>query len=212
MPTPIDRMIAGFRGFRSHYYDRHPERLAELASQGQRPQVLLIACADSRVDPAILTRSEPGEIFVVRNVANLVPPYEPDGRYHDTCAAVEYAVRHLRVEHIVVCGHSCCGGIQALMDQARGLPDEHDFIAPWMNLAAGSCGPLVAELVGGGTIESATFEQAAICGSLNNLLGFPWVRDRVEAGDLTLHGWWFELHKGELWHHNDSTGRFDPLA
>ncbi len=111
-PT-VDRMLAGFKSFKAIYYEQRPERVKDLVDMGQKPEVLLIACSDSRVDPAILTNAEPGEMFVVRNVANLVPPYEPDENYHGTSAAIEFAVCDLKVRDIVVLRHQCCGGISA---------------------------------------------------------------------------------------------------
>ena len=137
MPKPtVDRMLAGFKSFKAMYYEQRPERVEDLVNMGQRPEVLLIACSDSRVDPAILTNAEPGEMFVIRNVANLVPPYEPDENYHGTSSAIEFAVRDLKVKDIVILGHSACGGMQALVEhgEAGKVPDR-DFIGEWVSIA-----------------------------------------------------------------------------
>lgn len=199
--NPVDRLIAGFRGFHALYYEQRPERIRDLVDRGQTPKVLMIACSDSRVDPAIITNSEPGEIFIVRNVANMVPPYAPDGAYHGTSAALEYAVRDLKVEHIVILGHSRCGGIRALMSAAQ---DEtalagRDFVGQWVSI----CGDA------GSHEHSDEAEKAAIKVSLENLLTFPWVAERVEAGKLDLHGWWFQIETGNLWELNRETGEYE---
>lgn len=196
--TPIDRLVAGFRGFHALYYEQRPERIRDLVEVGQNPKVLMIACSDSRVDPAIVTNAEPGELFIVRNVANLVPPYAPDGNYHGTSAALEYAVRDLKVEHIVVLGHSHCGGIRALMDSTEGDITEREFIGPWVSIC--KCA--------GETEDSDAVERGAIKGSLTNLMSFPWVKERVDAGNLSLHGWWFDIEKGNLWELNRETGEY----
>lgn len=194
MVDPIDRLIAGFRGFRARYYEQRPERMQELARAGQSPEVMLIACADSRVDPALLLDSEPGELFVVRNVANLVPPYGPDDGLHGTSAALEFAVRDLKVQHIVILGHSMCGGVQALRSAMSGEPQSREFIAPWMEIAAEAC-PCGAD---GEVPEQSKVERDGIRISLRNLATFPWIAEKVSAGELQLHGWWVDLNNGRL--------------
>lgn len=198
--NPIDRLVAGFRGFHALYYEQRPERIRDLVERGQKPKVLMIACSDSRVDPAIVTNAEPGELFIVRNVANLVPPYAPDGNYHGTSAALEFAVRDLKVEHIVVLGHSACGGIRALMNAARdGDNPGREFIGPWVSICEGACGHDHSEDV----------EREAIKISLKNLMSFPWVEERVNNGDLDLYGWWFQIESGNLWQLNRETGDYE---
>lgn len=201
--SPLDRLVAGFRGFQAHYYEQRPERIVDLVQQGQHPKVLMVACSDSRVDPAILLNAEPGDLFIVRNVANLVPPYAPDGNYHGTSAAIEFAIRDLKVEHVVVLGHSRCGGIRALIDAAGtadvAQPAKRDFIGPWVSICDHARGHNSSEEV----------EREAIKISLQNLMTFPWVEDRVSAGDLTLCGWWFQMETGNLWELNTDTGDFE---
>lgn len=191
----IDKLLAGFAGFRAERFAT--EAFGTLARDGQKPRLLVIACSDSRVDPAILFGAEPGELFVVRNVANLVPPFEPDGHYHGTSAAIEFAVRDLAVSHILVLGHSSCGGIAALAADGGA---ERDFIGSWMSLAAETC-PC------GGARER---EQASIRRSVENLRSFPWIAAREVAGELALHGWWFDLGEGRLWRLDGEA--FSPLA
>ena len=128
---PINRLIAGFKSFRQNYFEGRPEIYRDLVQHGQHPEVMVIACSDSRVNPSVITEAAPGQLFVVRNVANLVPPYTPDGHPHDTAAALEYAVRDLQVDHIVVLGHTHCGGIKRLCDGARNGP-KREFIDDWV--------------------------------------------------------------------------------
>jgi carbonic anhydrase len=217
MPA-IERLLAGFKVFKAQNYEHRPELFARLIAEGQRPEVLIIACSDSRVDPAILLDAQPGELFVVRNVANLVPPYNPDRQHHGTSSAVEFAVRDLGVQHIVVLGHAHCGGIQALRsyhhDPARQR-DRH-FIASWVKIAESA----LKSTYGGvhhpdpqpGDSHSAQIEQDAIRISLANLSGFPWIADAVAAGKLRLHGWWFDLDHGRIWSIDPFDGEFDCIA
>lgn len=193
MVEAVNRLIAGFRGFRARYYEQRPERMQELSARGQAPEVMVIACSDSRVDPALLLDAEPGELFMVRNVANLVPPYGPDARAHGTSAALEFAVRDLAVRHIIVLGHSACGGIQALRAVGAGQPSEREFIAPWMDIAAEACA-----CSGGAVPDQQTVEQQSIRISVRNLHTFPWIEERLRAGTLMVHGWWVDLAGGRL--------------
>lgn len=197
----IRRLLAGVRAFRARYYEARPERLRPLVEGGQTPQVLMIACADSRVDPALLTDAEPGELFVVRNVANLVPPHAPDTGLHGTSAAIEFAVRDLLVEHIVVLGHAGCGGIRALIE---GDHEEREFIDAWVAIARAAADK--------GGHDHAAVERAAVAGSLDNLLTFPWIRERHATGALQIHGWWFDLEAGELWYTEPGAEDFRPLG
>ena len=201
----MDQLIAGYRRFRSETWPREHARFEELAERGQRPRAMVIACSDSRVDPQMVFRAAPGELFVVRNVANLVPPYEPDAAYHGTSAALEFGVRVLRVPDLVVMGHALCGGVQALLE---GAPAEAaDFVAPWMRIARAArdrvlaCVPVQA--------RQEACEQETVRLSLANLMTFPWVREAVEAGRLRLHGCHFGVATGRLTV-LDADGRFVP--
>ena len=190
----IAGLVAGFRVFRTRNYGQHGGHMRELATHGQSPEVMIVACSDSRVDPALLLGAQPGDLFTVRNVANLVPPYSPDSAYHGTSAALEYAVRDLAVRHIVVLGHSACGGIQALRAAASGSAVEREFINPWMQIAAAACPCSDGEPVP----DQQSVEHDGIRISLENLRSFPWVDEQIRAGRLTLHGWWVELMEGRL--------------
>lgn len=219
----IRRLMAGIKGFRARYYEKYPESMRMLVEKGQRPEVLLIGCSDSRVDPALITQAEPGELFVVRNVANLVPPYQPDGHYHGTSAAIEYAVTVLGVSHVVVLGHARCGGIQGLIGLNSGERPPGNFIAPWVSIAQSACErfiPSAGENPSEDEQNAAAswlrdsphlVERAAIRGSLENLLTFPFVRERVDQGMLHLHGWWFDIESGDLWVVDPRTSNFVPV-
>jgi len=193
----IEKFIAGFRQFQRSYFGKDRELFDQL-KQRQQPRALIISCCDSRVDPAILTSSEPGDLFVVRNVANLVPPCETGGGHHGVSAALEFGVCSLGVQHIIVLGHSQCGGIRALMEDSYGS-EEVGFIAKWMHIAAPAREKIRKELPHKSIdLQSRACEQAAILVSLENLLSFPWISQRVDAGTLTLHGWYFDMSQGEL--------------
>ncbi len=188
----IGRLIAGFESFRKTYYEEQPGFYRSLVEKGQRPDVMVIACSDSRVNPSIIAKAEPGELFVVRNVANLVPPYEPDSHYHGTSAAIEFAVRDLDVEHIIVLGHSHCGGIRCLCEGHENAGDR-EFIDGWMSIVEQARDDSLE-----GEARRRHAERQAIKVSLDNLLSFPWLKKRVDDGRLKLHGWWFDLEAGEL--------------
>lgn len=205
----ISHLTDGIRAFKAQHYGRPSGLMQSLVEDGQAPATLMISCSDSRVDPAILSGAKPGELFTVRNVANLVPPYQPGPSLHGTGAAIEYAVRDLKVDHIVVMGHAHCGGIKALIGSAGGQRMARDFINDWVEIALDACKLSVGdEATADGRrdvsldlLKENAFlvERAAIACSLANLLTYPWLRERVEAGTLQLHGWWFDLETGDLW-------------
>lgn len=201
-----DPLLTGYQRFRE---ERWPEARAEYEAlaKGQKPHTLVIACSDSRADPALIFDAAPGQLFVVRNVANLVPPYEPDGRLHGVSAALEFAVKVLKVERIVVMGHAYCGGVHAML---KGAPDDcRDFVAPWVGQAA----PRVRRFVEDFPADQAerVAEEAVVRLSIDNLRSFPWVAQREAAGDLALTGLHFGIYDGVL-RVLAGPGRFEPLA
>lgn len=203
----IDRFVDGIRRFQSQHYHDQPELMRRLVDQGQSPSILMICCSDSRVDPALLTGANPGDLFVLRNVANLVPPYDPAAAMHGTGAAIEYAVRDLKVSNVVVLGHAHCGGIRALLGAAGGVWPDRDFIGTWVGMALKACDHHVKDEAGQERKVSLDLlkqnpdlvERASVLGSIDNLLTYPWLKERVDAGNLTLHGWWFDLETGDVW-------------
>jgi carbonic anhydrase len=204
------RLLEGYSAFRAGRLQTEQNRYRVLAERGQAPQVMVIGCCDSRVSPEVIFDAGPGELFVVRNVANLVPPYAPDGSYHGVSAALEFAVVALKVKHIVVLGHARCGGVKAFTEDAEPLGPS-DFIGKWMSLMAPA-----AEKVGPrGSLSQDEYlermEQASITNSLDNLLTFPRLRRHVERGDITLHGAYFGVATGQLSLRDPATGAFSPV-
>ncbi len=208
----MDRLIEGFRRFRETYFEDNRALFSALASGGQQPRVLLIGCCDSRVDPGLIFGAQPGEMFVLRNVANLVPPFETGGTYHGTSAAIEFAVRSLEVEHVVVLGHAGCGGVRALVE--GGSAEGTDFLRPWMDIARTARDRALAlTLSAGEPIEAARriAEQETVAISLANLMTFPWLRERVGDGRLTLHGWYFDVEHGDLFRLDSRSNTFQKV-
>jgi carbonic anhydrase len=217
-PAGVDfpeRLTQGYRNFMRHRFAGESARYRDLAERGQKPRTLLIGCCDSRVAPEAIFDMGPGELFVVRNVANLVPPYAPNDDYHGTSAALEFAVMGLRVEHVVVLGHAQCGGVKAYAENeadpyTRPL-SPGDFIGSWMRLIAPA-----AEAVGRPHEATADYVErlakASIVNSLANLRSFPCVRTLEERGRLALHGAYFGVMDGRLETLDPATGRFVPVA
>jgi len=205
--SSTDPLIAGYRRFRADHWPAARAEYEALAADGQTPHTLIVACSDSRADPALIFDAAPGQLFVVRNVANLVPPYEPDGQLHGVSAALEFGVKVLNVDRIVVMGHAHCGGVAAMRD---GAPDSvRDFVAPW--IAQGT--PVVrhiAETVDPAEVEQAS-EEAVVRLSMRNLRTFPWIAEREAAGTLTLTGLHFGIAEGML-RALTTAPRFEPLG
>ena len=202
------RLLNGYRKFRGSRFVSERRRYASLAEAGQQPRIMVVGCIDSRVSPEVIFDAAPGEILVARNVANLVPAYEPDrDSQHGTSAALEFAVQALAVEHIVVLGHALCGGIRAFADEAAPL-SQGDFIGRWMAQIA----PAAAGLGPRDDTFQTRLELASVVHSLGNLLTFPWIAERVKAGRLTLHGAYFGVATGQLLVRNPATGSFEPVS
>ena len=202
------KFINGFKNFRSFYYDAEVDYYAALRD-GQHPKALVIACSDSRADPALLMGCDPGDIFVVRNVANLVPHATEAGRGDAVLAVLEYGVRHLKVEHVIVLGHSCCGGIHALMHPESTPPDSH--VAHWVAIAR----PALERMDDGDNRDAAAHrrncEEAAVLLSVENLLSYPWIQRRVAEHRLSLHAWYFDMEVGDLLAYFPDAERFESL-
>ncbi len=190
----MDDLLDGYRRFRAEVWPRERERFETLAARGQSPRTMVVCCSDSRADPQMIFGAAPGELFVVRNVANLVPPYAPDGAAHGTSAALEFGVRALGVGQVVVMGHALCGGVRALLE---GAPVETpDFVEPWMRIAeparriALRCEP--------GEARQECCEHETVRLSIRNLMTFPWIAERVAAGRLRIRGFHFGIRSGAL--------------
>jgi carbonic anhydrase len=201
------RLIAGYRTFQATRLPIEQDRYSSLAESGQQPEIMVVGCCDSRVSPEVIFDAGPGELFVLRNVANLVPPYSPTGLTHGVSAALEFAVEALRVKHIVVLGHARCGGVRAFATQPPPL-SPGDFIGQWMSLIAPAAeniglqgSRLLPEYLG-------QLEQASILNAIDNLMTFPFVRASVDACRLQLHAAYFDVATGNLSTLDRATGHF----
>lgn len=190
-------LLDGYASFRSGRYTAEAERYRRLGEGSQKPRVMIIACCDSRAAPETIFDAGPGEMFVVRNVANLVPPYTPDGSHHSTSAALEFAVMSLGVKHIVVMGHGRCGGIRAAVQDASPLTHT-DFIGSWMRAIKDVTRIVPREAGDNAETHERHIERASIEHSLANLRTFPWIRVKENKRELSLHGVWFDIALGEL--------------
>jgi len=207
-----DKLIAGYQRFREGYYKDHQEQLSKLSEEGQFPKIAIVSCSDSRVEPTLILDCEPGDLFVIRNVANLVPPCEDDDNYHGTSAALEFAVTSLEVESIIVLGHTQCGGIKSLMDSV-GKKVDKSFISKWMMQLEHVRDEIIADPeIKDKKSRYDCCEKKGIEKSLQNLMTFPWIKKRVDAGELKLHGWRYDLSSSELCALEDKTGRFFRIS
>ena len=208
-------LLERYRAWRALHFEEDRAWYARLAEGGQRPRAMIIACCDSRIDAVGLFGGEPGDLFVVRNVANLIPPYEPDHFKHGTSAAVEYAVTVLRVAHILVIGHSNCGGVGACHAMCSGkaphLLEPASFVGRWMEILRPGYELVAARHPADETAALTALEQEAVLVSLRNLETFPFVRERVAQGMLTLHGAWIDIGSGRLHLFDPETRRFEHL-
>lgn len=202
----LDELIGGYRRFRASGWLAERERFEMTAELGQSPHTMIVACSDSRVDPQMILGARPGELFVIRNIANLIPPFEHDAAHHGTSAALEFGVRSLAVKNLMVLGHGMCGGIKALL---TGSPPDSDFLERWIAIAA----PARARTVGIEPLEARlkACEEEAVRLSLANLMTFPWIAEAVDAGSLALHGAYFDIRHGVL-SILGKDGTFSPAA
>jgi carbonic anhydrase len=202
----MEDLIAGYRRFRAGTWRNERARFDELTKFGQKPRALVIGCSDSRTDPQMVFNAVPGELFVIRNVASLVPPYEPDDQAHGVSAAIEFAVRALKIPQIIVIGHAMCGGIHALLN---GAPAEvSDFVSQWVRIAEPA---RLRAMIAPVERRQEICEHEAVRLSLDNLMSFPWIAAAVSAGALKLHGCFFDIRSGIL-ERLGADGVFHPIA
>lgn len=195
MKDSFDKLLQGYQGFRKRYTQGDNSLMQQLAQEGQKPEVMVVACSDSRVDPAVILQCDPGELFVMRNVANIIPPNESDHTHHGVSAALEFGVCYLNVKHLVILGHSNCGGIQALLDQR--IVVENHFISDWVKLI---------EKDDRKNLTPEQYAQYALGLSYQNCLTFPWLEERVHAGKLMVHQWFFDIKQGKLFCYSAEDG------
>ena len=219
---PREQVDPGFpvrldEGYKAFHYGRlrhERERYEQLAATGQQPEIMVISCCDSRAAPETVFDAAPGEIFVLRNVANLVPPYAPDGEYHGTSAALEFAVQVLKVKHIVVMGHGRCGGVHLFREHHEGAAPEPlspgDFIGKWISLLEPAVLDIRCEDVASAAARQRALEEASVRNAIRNLATFPCVKILLEKGRIAIHGAWFDIATGELWLLDGNDGNFRP--
>ncbi|GKY86276.1 carbonic anhydrase [Sinisalibacter aestuarii] len=206
-------LVSRYQGWKATGYADNKAWYRRLASEGQHPRAMIISCCDSRVHVTSIFGADQGEFFIHRNIANLVPPYEPDGQKHGTSAAVEYAVTALKVAHVIVMGHSACGGVRGFYDMTMGLApelsEETSFVGRWMDLLKPGYERIKADRSGPDCIDA--LEKEAVKVSLDNLMTFPFVKSAVEAEEITLHGLWHDIGEGDLLWYDSADDRFKPV-
>ncbi len=214
--SSYERLIEGYKEFRGEYTGRQHDQYRQWAAKQQNPKILMIGCSDSRVNPAIVTHAGLGELFVVNNVANIVPPYkEGAGTHHSTSAAIEYAVKSLNIEHIIIMGHSGCGGVKALMtkDEKQGNDGPYSFLSHWIDIIEPAKEKVLKDFpdidIDG---QCHACEKEAILVSLNNLAGFPWVKEKILSGSLHIHGWHFTVSDASLQIYEPDRGIFTTIG
>lgn len=195
----FNKMLRGYQAFRKKYALGDQSIMQSLSFHGQQPQVMVVACCDSRVDPALILQCDPGDLFVVRNVANIVPPFEKDEAHHGTSAALEFGICFLNVEHLILLGHSQCGGIQALMNADD---NNDDFITNWVSLIRKQhhC-----------DMEGDEYAKRALHYSYQNCLTFPWIKTRMMQKKLMIHLWYFDIKSGEIFTYSEVENKYIPL-
>ena len=207
-----DHLADRFRRFKFRHFAPNQDQYEKLAQSGQTPDVMIVSCCDSRVDPETIFSAMPGELFVVRNVANLVPPFETQGKYHGVSAALEFAALNLRVKHIVVMGHSGCGGVRACLDSDTLRQTEAAFVTNWMSMLDGARERVLAARPGGSEAElRRALEREGVKTSLENLRTFPCIKGLEAKGRIALHGTYFDIAEGSLSVIDPKTRQLVPL-
>lgn len=201
MKKSFDKLIHGYEKFRDKYVHGDQSIMPYLSHYGQKPETMVIACCDSRVDPALILQCDPGDLFVVRNVANIIPPYEKDASHHGTSAALEFGVCFLKVKHIILLGHSQCGGIQGLLNQENLHQD--DFITSWVSL-------IEHKFCSHENVDA--YARDALHISHKNCLTFPWIEKRINAEELKIHLWFFDIQKGAILEFDHKKMLYKPLG
>jgi len=207
-------LISGNALFQESYYKAHEKEFLDLVENGQHPKALYIGCSDSRVLPNLITKSDPGDLFVVRNVGNFVAPYNPDNSFHSTASAIEYAVSVLKVENVIVCGHTHCGAIASVHSKA-GLDDpELAHTKKWLSLAEAPKNQAVLALGANADKEKLLrlTEKLSVITQIENLLTYPSVKKRVDSGAIVIHGWVYDIESGNIDYFDPETSQFVPIS
>lgn len=200
MEKSFNKILKGYKAFRDKYAHGDKSIMQYLSIHGQQPKIMVIACCDSRVDPALILQCEPGDLFVVRNVANIVPPYEKDEAHHGTSAALEFGIRSLQIKHLILLGHSQCSGIQALLNNDDTAQD--DFITNWVSLVkTHDCK----------SHSHDDYAKLALQQSYQNCLTFPWIKEKLSSAELIIHLWFFDVKTGQIVAYSDAQKDYIPL-
>lgn len=200
MEKSFIKMLQGYQAFRKKYALGDKSVMQHLSHYGQQPKIMVVACCDSRVDPALILQCDPGDLFVVRNVANIIPPYEKDEAHHGTSAALEFGVCFLKVNHLILLGHSQCGGIQALLNNHDS--NQNDFITNWVSLI--KTHNIILK-------NADDYAKLALNQSYQHCLTFPWINDKVSRQKLIIHLWFFDIKKGQIFTYSDAKKEYQPL-
>jgi carbonic anhydrase len=203
MDKNFKKIIQGYKSFKKKYAHGNKSIMKYLSINGQQSETMVIACCDSRADPALILQCDPGDLFVVRNVANIVPPYEKDTMHHGTSAALEFGICYLKVKNLILLGHSQCGGIQALLSN-HNLP-QNDFITNWVSLIN------IPTCIGEKETNFDNYAKLVLQKSYRNCLTFPWINDKVISNDLTIHLWFFDIKTGQIFTYSPTHNQYQPL-
>jgi carbonic anhydrase len=201
MKESFTKILQGYRLFRKQYALGDNSIMQSLSNHGQQPQIMVVSCCDSRVDPALILQCDPGDLFVVRNVANIIPPYEKDDAHHGTSAALEFGVCFLKVKHLILLGHSQCGGIQALLN--GDASKQNDFITSWVSV-------IDTSHMNPHNIDDCA--KHALNQSLENCMNFSWIKDKVLQKELVIHLWFFDIESGQIFTYSEQKKAYEPLV
>jgi carbonic anhydrase len=203
MKNSFNKIMSGYKSFREKYANGDKSIMQYLADNGQKPKIMVVACCDSRVDPALILQCDPGDLFVVRNVANIVPPFAKDDSHHGTSAALEFAVCFLGVKHLIIFGHSQCGGIITLLNEDK-VQTNNDFINNWVSI--------IKKPKNQAPNDPDELSKEALKQSYNNCMSFPWIKDRVENADLLIHLWFFDIKTGQIFSYSKDENKYSVLS
>ncbi len=208
MQKSFEQTLQGYQVFREKYTKGDKSVMQYLYDYGQKPETMVIACCDSRVDPALILQCDPGDLFVVRNVANIVPPYEKDEAHHGTSAALEFAVCFLQVKHLVILGHSQCGGIEALLN--KHTMKQNDFITNWVSLVENN--QIINNKSTKHSINSDEYAKIALKQSYRNCITFPWITEKIKEQKIVIHLWFFDIQTGQIFTYNEKEDEYKALS
>ncbi len=201
MEKSFNKLLEGYQSFREQYAHGDKSVMRYLSHYGQQPKVMVVSCCDSRVDPALILQCDPGDLFIARNVANIVPPYEKDTGHHGTSAALEFGIRFLQVNHLILLGHSQCGGVQAALDHA--MSHQNDFITNWVSIVK-------ADGLTSHNVDDCA--KRMLNQSYQHCLTFPWIQEKVEQRTLMVHLWFFDIKTGQIFRYSEQHETYEPLS